>query len=337
MDYKILMAAVSALAIGNSVFFGVYLLQSQKESKSNRLLALLLFALALRISKSVIIIVLPRSSEIFPAIGLIGMAAIGPLLFLYIKSLFTRSQNIYAWLHLLPSGFIAATVLFASEETIYRYYQLIVLQILIYLIISFIYLKNNLIEIKANRLRKEWSLRLSGGVFAIWLAFLYQLILDSYVSYIIATSIAVIVLYLLSFWSMQRKKIFSVNFKNENNQQLNRIAKQVKDLFEKEMLYREDDVTLNKVGMKINEQAYLVSRSINEVYKMSFPEFLNSFRIAEARRRLIEDQKQSLSIEAVAYDSGFSTLSSFYSAFKKQVKMTPNEFRKRHLSDVSKG
>lgn len=330
MDFVILMAAVSALAIGNSIFFGVYLFRSRKEAFPNKLLAFLLFALALRISKSVIVIAFPDSSEVFPAIGLTGMAAIGPLVLLYLQSLFGRKLNRIAWIHFIPSVLIAFSVAFVDEAVIYTYYQVVVLQIFVYILFGIGYLRKNLIELRTNQLKKDWSIRLLLGVAAIWLAFFYQLMADSFISYIIATSVAVVVLYLLSFWAMHRKKVFSFAVKNGNDEQLKEMAEQVKRFFEEQKIYRKENVTLDLIGEQINQQAYLISRSINEVFHMTFPEFLNSFRIEEVKERLLEDKNHVFSIEAIAYDSGFSTLSAFYTSFKKQVKMTPAEFRKKN-------
>lgn len=318
MNYVILMSAVSALAIGNSLFFGFYLLFSKKGSYPNKLLAFLLFALALRISKSLIIIAFPTSSEIFPTIGLIGMAAIGPFIYLYIKSLFGIGNKTSIYFHFIPSLLIAATIAFVSEDIIFRYYQGVVAQIFIYVALSALYMKTNLYELRTNKLKKEWCIRLLAGVVAIWMAFFYQLIADSFLSYVIATAIAVIVLYLLGYWSMQRRKIFSFTTLNDSKSgYLKKIAYHVEQLFEKHKIYRQDDVTLNKIAKTTKHQPYLISKAINEVFHQTFPEFLNSYRVKEAKQRLAQDINQSLSVESIAYDSGFSTLSSFYSSFKK--------------------
>ncbi len=294
MDFVILMAAVSALAIGNSIFFGIYLFISKKEAFPNKLLAFLLFTLALRITKSVIIITFPYSSTVYPAIGLIGMAAIGPLLLLYIQSLFGKKLNKIEWTHFIPSALIAFTVAFVDETVIYRYYQVVVFQILVYILFSMRYLRKNIMDRRTNRLKKDWSIRLLVGVAAIWFAFFYQLLADSYISYIIATSVAVVVLYLLSFWAMQRRKIFNFAMKNGNDEQLKEMAEQVKRFFEEKKIYREENVTLDLVGEQINQQAYLISRSINEVFHMTFPEFLNSFRIEEVKESTTGGSKSGL-------------------------------------------
>ena len=327
------MSAVSALAIGNSLFFGLQLYLPKNASYPNKLLAGLLFALGLRISKSVIVVAFPESSEIFPAIGLTGMAAIGPFTYLYLKSLAGTGFRKKILLHYVPSFFIALSVAFVGPDVVYLYYQLVVGQIFVYLVLSIVILMPSGRAEKTGSLKKNWGIRLVAGVLMIWLAFAYQLMADSLFSYVIATAIAVAALYVLAHWSMQRRKIFSFGFSNgAQGSHLKKIAYEVEDLFKKEKIYLQEDITLKTLGRALKHEPYLISRAINEVFCKTFPEFLNSYRVEAAKEKLANDVNQSLSIESIAYDSGFGTLSSFYSSFKKFAKMTPAEYRKKFSS-----
>ena len=324
------MSAVSALAIGNSLFFGLHLCLSRNASYSNKLLAGLLFALALRISKSVIIIAFPESSEIFPAIGLTGMVAIGPFTYLYLKSLAGSGFKKKVLLHFAPSFFIALSAAFVGPDVVYFYYQLAVGQIFVYLILSIVLLVPAGRAEKTSSLKRNWCIRLVAGVLLIWLAFAYQLVADSLLSYVIATAIAVAVLYVLAYWSMQRRKIFSFGFSNgAQGSHLKKIAYEVEGFFKKDKIYLQEDITLKAVAREVKYEPYLISRAINDVFCKTFPEFLNSYRVEAAKEKLANDVNKSLSIESIAYDSGFRTLSSFYSSFKKFAKMTPAEYRKK--------
>ena len=52
-------------------------------------------------------------------------------------------------------------------------------------------------------------------------------------------------------------------------------------------------------------------------------DFINKYRIEEARKRLLDPRKAHLTILAIAYDVGFSSKSPvFNSAFKKHTQMT---------------
>ena len=87
MTLTLIMAVTSVLAILNSLFFSIYLIQPSKRSIANFWLSMLLIALALRILKSMVSVILLNPSTLFLAIGLGSMALIGPLLLFYIRSL----------------------------------------------------------------------------------------------------------------------------------------------------------------------------------------------------------------------------------------------------------
>lgn len=56
----------------------------------------------------------------------------------------------------------------------------------------------------------------------------------------------------------------------------------------------------------------------------TFLQYLNDIRVNEAAKKLIETE---LSITQIAYEVGFSNISSFNRYFKKQKKLSPSEFR----------
>jgi AraC-like DNA-binding protein len=55
------------------------------------------------------------------------------------------------------------------------------------------------------------------------------------------------------------------------------------------------------------------------------------YRIKKAEQLLLT-RGELLSIEGVAYESGFNSLSGFYTSFKKLHKMTPAQYRKKEGS-----
>lgn len=338
MSYSLLMAAASGLAIGNSLFFGAYLWNSDRKNKtSNHLLALLLFALALRISKSVIIILFPDSSDIFPAIGLIGMAAIGPFLYLYFQSIYSESFSFdkREWAHLIPSVAIGFSLLlpFISEQIIYRFYQFVVGQILAYILLSYRLHRRLSEDTSHDQIKARWGYILIGGTGIIWTAFFAQLIADTFLLYLIATTIAAFVLYGVSFWVMKNRLVFKENGRLDKlNGDAEAIYKRIKQAFETERLHRDPDLTIDKLAEAVKSQGYLVSLVINEKFHKSFPELVNSYRIEDARTMLGSGEADHLSIESIAYDCGFNSISSFYASFKKICKTTPAEYRKQFQS-----
>jgi AraC-like DNA-binding protein len=83
------------------------------------------------------------------------------------------------------------------------------------------------------------------------------------------------------------------------------------------------------LAVRLKAPPYLVSKAINQNFSCSFPEFLTSFRVNKAERLLVT-KSEMLSIEGIAYECGYSSLSAFYASFKKIHKLTPAEFRNKN-------
>lgn len=87
----------------------------------------------------------------------------------------------------------------------------------------------------------------------------------------------------------------------------------------------------------VNEIAKIVSlstpafcRYFKKQTNMTFTDFVNNYRINQARIFLLKES----SITEVCFMVGFESLSYFNKLFKKYVGETPSEFRKRHLDKI---
>jgi AraC-like DNA-binding protein len=92
--------------------------------------------------------------------------------------------------------------------------------------------------------------------------------------------------------------------------------------------YTDSELTLQKLAGKLSIPAQHLSRVINERLHQNFVDFINTYRVEEAKRRLIDPSKKHYSVLAIAEEVGFNSKSSFNFVFKKHANMTPSEFRK---------
>jgi AraC-like DNA-binding protein len=100
------------------------------------------------------------------------------------------------------------------------------------------------------------------------------------------------------------------------------------DLMKTEKPYLDGDITLQKLAKALAISPHHLSQTINEHLNQNFFDFINTYRIEEAKRMLLNPAKKHYSILAVSEEVGFNSKSAFNTAFKKQVNMTPSEFRK---------
>jgi len=78
----------------------------------------------------------------------------------------------------------------------------------------------------------------------------------------------------------------------------------------------------NMAGIPIHQ----LSPLINGHLKMNFSSWINRYRIEYFLEHAME--KQHMTLEARAREAGFTSRSSFISAFKKEKGVTPREYRK---------
>jgi AraC-like DNA-binding protein len=106
-----------------------------------------------------------------------------------------------------------------------------------------------------------------------------------------------------------------------------KITEKLAALMEKEKVYRENDISLDKLATLLNISRHQLSQVINEHYKVNFFEFINLLRIEEAKLLLAGKTKQELNAIEVAYLVGFNNKVSFTNAFKKATGLTPARYR----------
>ncbi len=108
----------------------------------------------------------------------------------------------------------------------------------------------------------------------------------------------------------------------------NQLKEKLERLLEQEKSYLTQELNLNQLAELIGTQSYLLSQLLNEKYGENFFNFINGHRINFAIQKIQEGHLSSRTLEAIAYESGFNSKSTFNRAFKKKVGCSPKEFYK---------
>ena len=106
------------------------------------------------------------------------------------------------------------------------------------------------------------------------------------------------------------------------------LFRQLEHLMRNEKIYRDNDLTKDKVSELLGTNRTYLSRIINEQTQMSFTYYVNRFRIEEAIRQL-SDPTYDTPLKALASELGFNSLSTFYNLFQSSVGMTPAQYRSK--------
>ncbi|MBE0369040.1 helix-turn-helix domain-containing protein [Pseudoalteromonas aurantia] len=103
------------------------------------------------------------------------------------------------------------------------------------------------------------------------------------------------------------------------------LVKKLTYAMQSEKLFLNPQLSLSELAEHIKINNTDVSATLNICLQMSFYDFVNQYRIDEAKRLLC---KSRCKILAVAYDAGFNSKSNFNRLFKAHTGVTPSQYRK---------
>lgn len=105
-----------------------------------------------------------------------------------------------------------------------------------------------------------------------------------------------------------------------------RILAKLRELMEEQKLYRDSQLTIVTLAAKVHATEHKLRRVINnDLGHRNFSQFLNQYRVREAKELLLESAQAP--IYDIALQVGYASLSSFNKAFKNITGMTPTCFR----------
>jgi len=113
----------------------------------------------------------------------------------------------------------------------------------------------------------------------------------------------------------------------EDQAQLQTLANLLTEKLNSGQLYLREDLSLLMLANHLQVSTHKLSAVINLVFKQSFYEYINDFRVKYAAQQLLKQPNRS--ITEIFYEAGFTTKSTFYSYFKKVFACTPSQYRKQ--------
>mgnify|MGYP000044141280 FL=1 len=102
----------------------------------------------------------------------------------------------------------------------------------------------------------------------------------------------------------------------------------LKDFMLTEKPYLNPSLTIRDLAELIKMNSRELSVLINQHLNQHFFDFVNEYRIEEAKEILKNPKEKELTVLEILYQVGFNSKSSFNTAFKKHTSLTPTQFRK---------
>jgi len=112
------------------------------------------------------------------------------------------------------------------------------------------------------------------------------------------------------------------------------LARKIEELMQHEKLYTDLNFNRKMLAEYIGIKEHQLSTIISIGFKKSFSEYVNDYRIEQAKRLLLENPQNPVTV--IAYDTGFNSLTSFNRVFKEFTGLSPTEFRTTKITHQKK-
>ncbi|MGD2035126.1 MAG: helix-turn-helix domain-containing protein [Bacteroidales bacterium] len=146
---------------------------------------------------------------------------------------------------------------------------------------------------------------------------------------------------IMIFKSLKQPYIFlgKKYYPNERKQSLSEMSKEtylqkLLGFMDREKPYLNPDLTMEQLSKMVSIPPRSLTTVLNECLNQNFYDFINSYRVNDSARILLEQTPRYKTILEVLFEVGFNSKSSFNMAFKKYIGMTPTEYRKIQTSQL---
>ena len=300
----------------------------------------MLLALVIRIGKSVFFYFDSGLNEWYIHIGLLGCMAIGPMCFYFVRSQISGNKafDYRSLLHLIPLlGLTIFAVFFVSYNEDRRLWSWTIVKGIYYYWGVYTFLSAGLLIRKRYWLKERfeedvWTQGVMLGVIAIWLAYFTS----SFTSYLTGAFTFTFLVYLLGglLINQLRKRpngraAKSAKTQRLSNEEASRMKAKLTQLINGEERYKDPALTMPVLAKELGTTPHQFSQFINDHLNQNFSQLINSYRVTAAREMLLNSPH--LTVEAIGFDCGFNSPSTFHTAFKKATGKTPAAFRKQSL------
>lgn len=94
-----------------------------------------------------------------------------------------------------------------------------------------------------------------------------------------------------------------------------------------EHIYTDSTLNREKVAEKLGISAGYVSQIVNTITGDNFAHYINQYRVEAVKEMISDPEYENYTLLTMGLESGFTSKTTFYKAFKKVTGQTPNEYK----------
>lgn len=339
---------IGGIGVINGMVFSLLLLFTRNTKLENTFLGLLLLMICIRIGKSIYFYFTDHIDNLILQIGLSACVFIGPLFFLYTKTVnrhFNKTPKAYkVLLATIGIGIITVGLIYPYRtfpdlwngpiiRSIYLIWGSFVLLGFIEIRVIITNAFHHFPQLTASQKR---LLLISGGILIITLSYEFAYWIEGF-TYLWGSLIFTALFYYLMLMEVRHLLRPQERKKPASNTPLEKGAEmleRVESAMQEQQLYKQPSLKLKDLAKATGLQTHLLSRLLNEVYPHGFATYVHEKRIEEAKKLIRSETNYTL--EGIGYESGFNSKSSFYATFKKLTGYTPAEYKSRETINERK-
>jgi len=332
-----------SLGVFNGLLVSLYFLFFEKRKRTqNTLFGFLVFMLTIRIGKSVYSLFSETKDLLIMQIGLSACFLIGVSLFYYLKSSVENrkkiptSWKVHVFLLFLIVVFVGLIKPYRTNIDFWRSFVMAIYAVWgVYIVCSGVVLRHiykKILDRNSECTTSElWLVAVFIGNLLIYLSYL----IGYFWFYLVGTLTFSFVFYGLFFFFMfkkNRETIFKEIPKKYETKKIKKneaegLIAQLYEAMNKEQFHKNTNIKLKDIAKFLTISPHKLSQLLNDNLGKSFASFINECRIEDAKKLIKE--KNQFTLEAIGFEAGFSSKSTFYATFKKVTGKTPSEYKQQ--------
>lgn len=203
----------------------------------------------------------------------------------------------------------------------------------------------------------KWLSWLLFAVGTVWVASAVYIVLDNLfysipINAVLTNTLILVMVWSVAIWGLRQKPGFEELYESKGDikevlvqagnplrkyqrsaldeQQSTLIASKIEKAMREDELFLDSSLSMQKLAKYISTSPNYISQTLNETLGMNFFDYVNKHRVDAAKYML---EKSNSTVLDIAMNVGFNAKSSFYTAFKKETKQTPSQYRKYYKNN----
>jgi len=133
---------------------------------------------------------------------------------------------------------------------------------------------------------------------------------------------------------LEEDPVFTTKAPRLSGEAVAALKEKMRSIMEHDKAFLDQELDLPQLARRMHISSHDLSYLLNAGFGESFFQFVNRYRVEEAKTLLLSPKHRHLNVLGVAYEAGFSSKTTFNTTFKKFTGQSPTQFQRNALAEV---